>query len=309
MTHNQFMFEQNVERPLSESAPVQIIAGGMGGSASAAMALAYLGAVPEVIVHETYDLPKRAPGDALYLAVSYSGSTEETLSFAEAVMQKNLPLAAVTSGGALTDFARKNALPLSLVPTSLVPRNALPEMLAAELALLGKTELLSELPDAIPSADSIGNEASALAEALRDRTPIFYCSERNVLPARIGKMFWNETAKLPAFVSIVPARNHEELQGFDPSGGMNGRFCVVLIRDVEDDERVSRRLSVIEALLPEMHLPVFSIDLKGATPLERLIRFWRLVHEAAKSAAALRGVDPDTNPITDEFKTRLARQH
>src|SRR3989441_6980264 len=84
--------------------PRAVIVAGMGGSAAGADLLAACAAerldVP-VLVHRGYGLPALVGQRDLVIVVSYSGDTAETLSAAEAALERGSSLVAVTAGGPL----------------------------------------------------------------------------------------------------------------------------------------------------------------------------------------------------------------
>lgn len=285
----------------------QVVAGAMGGSASAAMALEFLLPDVELIVHEGYELPLHAPEHALYLAVSYSGTTEETLSFAQQALAGGKALAAVSSGGALEALAQEGSAPFFLVESGLVPRNALIPMTVGVLTLCGYEPAAHELNASLARAE-VAEEAGALAAALKDKTPIFYTSERNRLLGRIGKMFCNESIKIPAFASVLPARNHDELQGFDQSGphaSRNSEYVAVFMHDAHDHPRILRRMEVMREMLPGLGVEAHTVALGGGSRAAQLAQAFLLVKEAARQCALACGVDPDSMPLTEVFKKKL----
>lgn len=281
-----------------------VVAGAMGGSASAAYALSFINPAKRLVVHEDYDLPLGAPASALYLAISYSGTTEETISFAREALRRKYLFAAIASGGELVEMARLAGAPVAIVPEGVEPRNALPLMLGAALTLLGESATLKGV--SVERA-SIANEAHALAALYAQKTPVFYASSRNALLARIGKMFCNETAKIPAFASIVPARNHDELQSFDPAGphASTMKFSAVLVRDADDHPRIRRRFEVMREVLTESGIAVYEMHLSSGPRAQQLLSGWLLLQAAAEIYAQERGVDPIAIPLTEGFKKRL----
>src|SRR3989344_6920774 len=122
-----------------------VVIGGMGGSALPARAMFYLDPVYPLWLHSDYGLPKKVEGKTLFVAVSYSGDTTETISFAKEAYEQEFPVAIITYGGALKDFARGKDIPHALVPEGLQPRDALVYMLKSLLLILGKGELLEEI--------------------------------------------------------------------------------------------------------------------------------------------------------------------
>src|SRR3989338_1117441 len=74
-----------------------VIVGGMGGSGLAARILFFLDPTFPAWLHDDYHLPIKSEGKTLYVAVSYSGNTAETLSFVKEALEKQYPLVAITS--------------------------------------------------------------------------------------------------------------------------------------------------------------------------------------------------------------------
>lgn len=280
-------------------APV-LVCGGMGGSSLPVRVARFLGATPYLIAHKDYGLPERAPEGAHYVALSYSGDTAETLSFAEAALAGGLPLSIVASGGALLALAKERGLPYVTVPVGLVPREAVLSMTKALLALMGEEALLEDA-----SFDEAGAERSgiALAALLEGRVPVFYASARNVILAELAKILMNETAKTPAFANELPEANHNEMQGF--GSGSEIPFVAVFLKDATDDSRVVTRMRLTETLLAEQGIRTETVPLPEGPRAETFLYAWWLARTAARSLAAQRGLDPDATPLIDSFKKML----
>lgn len=298
-------FAPAVERPLA-ALPTAVVVGGMGGSALAGDALAFLLPRRSLLVHRDYDLPKAAPPDALYLAISYSGNTVETISFAEAALASGRTVAVVTAGGALADFARAHELPASFIPAGLPPRNALLYMVRAGLALLAEDEQLEELANADFDIAKTAEAAHADAADMRGRIPLFYSSERNVVAARIAKLVMNETARTPAFLNVFPELNHNEMQAFDTDmpAEFSDSFHFILITDATDDPRIVRRMQIFEEVMDRRGRPLSSIALPQGRA-EAFVSAWLYFLLLARALGEARYVNPDTEPLIDEFKTLL----
>ena len=284
-----------------------IVVGGMGGSALPAYATRFLDSAFPVVVHGDYDLPEHATANALYAAISYSGDTAETLSFAKAAKARGLPLAAITSGGDLLSFARDAGVPFITVPAGVQPRNALVYLLRALLALTGREDLLAALAAAPLDAVSAEQDAKELAGALPGALPLFYASRKNGFLARTFKIHLNESAKMPAFANVFPELNHNEMQSFDTAApeALAALARFVLMTDTDDDARVARRMTVFTELMRERGRSVTELALVGATRAEKLVRAWFTAYRTAHLLAEARGVDPDTVPLVEDFKNRL----
>lgn len=266
--------------------PGALVIGGMGGSALPALVLRSYASVP-VLVHREYGIPSFAPSDALYIAASYSGNTEETLSFFDAAREAGHACAVVAGGGALLARAKEQHIPYVVVPSGVPPRDALLAFLKAFHALSGQ-----EGDESLPALNAAA--AEQLNALIGERTPIFYASTRNEALAYIGKITWNETAKRAAFYNVIPEMNHNELEAFDAHAR---GYVGVLLHDPKDGERIQARMDALQAVA-------------GAFPLERVevegaLSWWQLIRAVARVRAAASGIDPEATPHIEKFKSLL----
>ncbi len=283
------------------------IVGGMGGSALPPEALRFLDLAFPISVHRDYDLPEDAPEDTLYIAISHSGNTAETLSFAKAAHERGLPLAVITSGGALEAFAREHTVPLVLVPRGMQPRSALFYQLGALLRLVGRSDLAADLRKADFRESDVEGEAQRLAAALADTLPHFYASRKNAFLAWVAKIHTNEGAKMPAYANAFSELNHNEMQSFDRMAppGIASAVRFVLLRDPQEDARVARRMEVFKDVLHDRERTVHELALWGETRATQLARGWFVLERYERLLAQARGVDPDSVPLIEDFKKRL----
>lgn len=296
----QLAYQPQVEGDI-EKAPV-IVIGGMGGSAIPALVARFLGTSPYVIMHRDYGLPSPVPSGARYVAISYSGDTEEALSFANEALEKDLPLSVIASGGKLLALAKEHSLPYVEVPHVAQPRDSIIATTKALLALLGEDAVFPESFDAALAE----NDAALLAEALAGRVPIFYASGRNEALAYVAKIQCNETAKVPAFSNVFPEFNHNELEGYGTSADeLLDPFTAVFIRDESDTERVRRRMDRTEELLIEKGVRTERITLPAGTRADAFLYGWWLLRTAARSLAATYDVAPEETPLITAFKESL----
>lgn len=278
-----------------------LVVGGMGGSAFPAFVLRLLEANAYVIAHQDYGMPRHIPEDAQYIAVSYSGDTEETLSFAQTVLSEGLPLSVVTSGGKLLALAKEHHVPYVCVPTDVVPREAILMLSKALLALVGQEHLLDTKEEI--SYASAEEEGETLSNVLKDATPVFYSSTRNEVLARFGKIMMNETAKVPAFWNVFPELNHNELQGY--AGGDTDALVAVFLMDASDSERVRLRMEHTEALLRKKGVRTVRVLLPATSRAETFLYGRWLLRHTARLLANAYDVDPDETPLIDAFKREL----
>ena len=234
---------------------------GMGGSAiSGDLAAA---AIPSALiaVNKGYSLPGWAAGlRPLVVAVSYSGNTEETRSAVAEALTLDLPVAVVAGAGALGELADQRQLPIVRVPTGLQPRAALGYLTGGVLRLLESAGIAEDQTEPLREAASVvaelwgdgrvgpaGSLALDLADGLAGRLSLIYGSSGLTAPvAQRWKTQINENGKRPAFWSLLPELDHNEIVGWEALEALTRRSAgIVLLRDRDEHDllRFARRLS------------------------------------------------------------------
>ncbi|MEX2013441.1 MAG: SIS domain-containing protein [Parcubacteria group bacterium] len=275
-----------------------VIVGGMGGSALPARVIFYLDPVYPLWLHNDFELPKKIEGKPLFVAISYSGNTAETISFTKEAHDKNFSLAVITSGGALKDFAEKENIPHILVPEGLEPRDALVYMLKSLLTVLGRTELISETEKVQIDLEKVEEESRDIASFLSLGLPVVYAAEQNSALSYLWKIVLNETAKVPAFANSFPELTHNELEV------INDKQRIILLTDGSESEGVKNEMKAFLELSGKNEWLVKRVLLKGSRA-ESLIKTWILARNTARSLASMNGADPEGVPVIENFKKRL----
>jgi glucose/mannose-6-phosphate isomerase len=284
---------------------------GMGGSHLAGDIFQAVAPGFNLSVHQDYGLPLwpfAALKDTLVIVSSYSGNTEETISAFEKALAKQVPVAAISTGGKLLEMAKKHGVPYIQLPdTGLQPRMATGFMLKALAKITGREDLLSQATEAGRRLhpEEFQERGRALAQKLKGKIPVVYASNRNYCIAYMWKIKLNETAKIPAFYNVFPELNHNEMAGFDaqPSTkNLSERFYFVFLHDSEDEERIQKRMSILESLYAKRELPVETVGLQGSSRMERIFSCVLLADWAALYTAQFYGIDPELVPMVEEFK-------
>jgi glucose/mannose-6-phosphate isomerase len=288
---------------------------GMGGSAiGAELAAAALGdrLSKPLLTARGYELPAWAPAGAAVLCSSYSGDTEETLagySAAEALGAQRL---VATTGGELAEIARKDGVPVIGLPAGLRPRAAVAYMFCAatELAVLAlaapriATEIDAAASHLGERADAIAERALALADDVGEATPVIYGSDLTAPIAYRWKCQVNENAKLPAFSSVLPEADHNELEGWTGAPGQ-GKFACLLLDDRDQHPRERQRIQLTGDLIGSAAASVARVEAAGETRTARMFELVMTGDLLSLHLAARRGVDPSAMPQIDEMKDRL----
>ncbi|MGQ9602235.1 MAG: bifunctional phosphoglucose/phosphomannose isomerase [Candidatus Bipolaricaulia bacterium] len=313
--------ELEEEPPLSPDFKRLIIAG-MGGSGIAGELLARLVELPvPVSVHHGYGLPA-VDREALVVAISYSGDTEETLSSVEQALQARAKLLCLSSGGELERLARERALPFIKVPGGLQPRAALGYLLLPLLSLLDRLgyrqlrDELARLPGSLSklkgqwqaSSPGEGNRAKRLARGLYRRIPLIYGVEGATEAVALRwKTQFNENSKQPAFWNAVPELCHNELVGFEAAGLMPNTK-VLFLRSGLDHPRNRVRIDLLKELLAARGVEHEEVWAEGEGRLAQLFSLIYLGDFVSFYLAMLNGVDPSPVRPISELKRRLGRR-
>ncbi len=298
---------------------------GMGGSAIAADLV--IGAyrerlrVPVTVVRDYY-LPGWIGENTLVILSSYSGGTEETLTCASQALERNALCVAVTSGGKLGSFYAAEGVPVVPVVPGLQPRAALLRMLVPLVVLFDRLGIVpsvsSDLEEARatvaasvatlgPEINESDNPAKQLARSLQASVPLVWGAELTAPIAARWKSQFNENAKVPAYSSVLPELDHNEIVGFSgmPSG-LSTLVQLILLRDERQHRQVHRRFDLTRELVEAHVSRVLSITAEGQSALARMLDLVMLGDYVSLYLALLRAVDPGPVEIIERLKERLA---
>lgn len=327
-----------------EGRPRAVVVTGMGGSGISGDVLAAVcgsGCPVPFVTVRSYTLPGWVGVADLVIAVSMSGSTEETLATATEAVRRGCRLLAVGGAGTpLADLAGRAHASFVAVRSAGQPRSTL-WALAVPLVVaawrLGLTSASGEVFEAAaarledisvrchPSNESFANPAKELALQMAGSFPLVWGSSD--LAAVAAYRFCcqlAENAKYPSAYGVLPEANHNQVVTFDgpftrrkededffrdrieePLAGTQLRLVVV--RDSEEHPQVAKRRQTSVELAEARGVPVTEVAATGAHPLERLASLIGVLDYASVYLALLYGIDPSPVTAIDELKARIAR--
>jgi glucose/mannose-6-phosphate isomerase len=307
----QFSFEPVIENAHRLREADSFVIGGMGGSNLATGILKIINPALDMYVHRDYGLPalsEKRFGDALYIASSYSGNTEEVLNFAEMALENAYNLAIIATGGRLIEFAKAHGLPHIVLPQSgMQPRSAVGVSLLALAKLMGDDEDVVEIQNRGQKlvSEATKETGEVLAKRLKNKIPVVYSSRKNLPVAYNWKIKFNETAKIPAFYNHVPELNHNEMTGFDvidSTKKLSENFHFIFISDPSDEPKIIKRMEVMAKLFEDRGLPVKQIEYSGETYFEKVFNSLLLADWTALALSKQYGTEPEQVPMVEEFK-------
>ncbi|MSQ29829.1 MAG: hypothetical protein EXR68_05005 [Dehalococcoidia bacterium] len=308
--------------PPTFHAPSRVVLIGVGGSAIGPDIVATLarlrGHVPMEVVRG-YQAPA-LDGDALVIACSFSGNTEETVAALETTLATPGMRIAITTGGRLAAFAQERSVPLLSYAWAGAPRTALGYGLFTTLGLVVRLGAIDISEDEVTAAISAAgeatrgygldepmNEAKRLAIAIGDRVPVIIGADFLEVAARRFATEVNENAKQWAFSAALPEFNHNALQALAGPADTPRALVPIILDAPTVHPRNRRRVQETVRMFSEADTPPLVIDVGGGTPLEAIVRATSLASWTSYYLAMLHSVDPTPVDALNTFKARMAR--
>lgn len=314
--------------------PRAVVVAGMGGSGIAGDVLAAVvgaGSGTQIVTTHGYQLPAWIGAADLVVAVSCSGSTEETLAVATEAARRGAPLVGVGAAGSpLEDVAIQARAPFIPVTSAGMPRSTLwglsiPLIAVAEQA--GIIEVGEEVYETTaatledvafqcrPTSESFVNPGKSLALDLMGTLPMIWGS--SPLAAVAAKRFaaqLNENAKYPGIPGELPEANHNQVVAFDgpfaPGAALEAKsgfpLRLVLLADPDEHPQVARRRAASAGLATERGIRVTELTMAGEHPLQRFASVVPLIDYATVYLGIASGVDPTPISIIQELKERIS---
>lgn len=297
-----------------------VVVVGMGASGFAADVLAAVAddrlTIP-VVVRKDARLPAFVGPRTLVVAVSYSGDTEETIDAARQAVESGARLVAVTSGGKLAKLVADAGHPVVEVPGGHQPRHTIGWLAGALLACCGLDDHVDEAARAqrdvaarcAADVESAANPAKRLGRAFAasDLVVVWGTSQLAAALAWRVSCQLNEHTKLPSYRSVLPELAHNEVVGWEGSGGPE-RCGLLVLRDPNGETPLARaRVGPVVGQVRERFSWVETLSTEPGPAIVRLAGLSMVVDLATVYAAIARDVDPTPIGSIDRLKATLLR--
>ncbi|MBI2674521.1 MAG: SIS domain-containing protein [Candidatus Yanofskybacteria bacterium] len=290
----------------------KVVICGMGGSIMPGlMLLTYKehknkGPGVPIIINNNYDLSSDVDADDLVICISWSGTTEETISAFKTAVKRGIKPVAITKGGELGQLAKDNNTPLVVLPDqSTAPRLSVGYMVGALFTVLG---LEKELDIALDPQHH-ENTGKELADKIGSATPLIYTSYSWRKLGALWKSNFNETAKTPAYWNYLPILAHDELAMYIRK---DLPFYPIIFKDERDLPRYIRDLDAAIAILDKQEYnysivnlregQVLSSKVPDPLPLEIVLNNYILGLWTSFYLAQKIGVDPEKIELIERYK-------
>jgi len=282
-----------------------IVVQGMGGSGITGRILENLFRdelkIPIQAVND-YEIPEFVSNKTLFIAVSYSGGTEETISGARKARKKKAFVLGISSG---KEFS-KECSQFIKIPEGFPPRAATAFLAIPLIFALSKLGLIKskekQITEFIKLAGkekkTIKEKALDLAERMHNKTVFVYSTNR----AGIASSRWmtqiNENSKGFCHANVLPEMNHNEIN----MNYSNGLF--VFLKTGKESRQMEKRIRFTKKVFSEGN-SVAEIRAKGNSLLAQLFYLIYLGDFASFYLALINKVNPYPVPVIQGLKKAL----
>jgi glucose/mannose-6-phosphate isomerase len=271
--------------------------------------------VPITLI-QGYNLPKWLNEKTLFIACSYSGNTEETLTLLDLASKKTNYIFSVTTGGTLKLISDNDKIPqYNFSGEAKCPRAGLAYpsvsilMLIQKLGLCPGLDVETELKITISLLEKLQHEIQSDAMKLAERIHGFFTflySDQKFFPAVLRfQQQLAENSKQLSHAHVFPELNHNELVGwmFPKKHVKNSK--AIILRSEFDHSRNQKRMDVSKSIITEK-AEVIELYGKGNSFTQQLYYFIHLIDWISFYLAKENQIDPFPVDNIDFLKNKLA---
>jgi glucose/mannose-6-phosphate isomerase len=259
------------------------------------------------------NLPVSDLGDALTIACSASGKTEETISMLKTAVDRHANAIAISGGGRLKEISDELGVPHVQMPEVVAPRYMLPFMIFSTLAIVNQGMELScesEVDDAFLAMDAEGhdvaisesptkNTAKALAHSILNKTPSIYGA---MVTRGVGIRFknvLNENAKIHSHFVEVPDVFHNEIEAWEDH---RSDYAPIFLRHSAESGRDRTREDRMVEILSKAGKSPIQVKGRGESSLAQLVSMVYNLDMVSYYVALGLGRDPFPTKLIDSMK-------
>jgi len=305
---------------INSSELLNIVISGLGGSAiSADLIKNFLSdevSIP-IVVNRNYNLPKFASKNTLFIASSYSGNTEETISSLKQAIEAGCKIVCITTGGEVEAIAKSKNISCLKVQPGFQPRYSLGLSFFSVLKVLQELKIISDQTTVVEKIINLwkqkgieysqeGNFAYKFAESLIGFIPVIYSVADST--SAVGYRFkcqLNENSKLHAFHNEIPEMNHNEIIGWESYQEKLFHSKIINIVDETYHPQIQKRLEILKDIFSKSGVETVSLKSNEKLFKVRLLDLIYLGDWISYYVGILRGYDPSEIDNIYTLKERL----
>lgn len=264
-------------------------------------------------VNKDYHLPAFVGKDSLVIVSSYSGNTEETLNALKLASKAKATIICITSGGKISEIAKRKKLDCILLPSGMPPRACLGYSMLQVLYTLQhfgmiKVPFEKEIKASIKllknEQRSIQAKARSLAKKMVGKMPIIYSSADFEGVAVRFRQQINENGKMLCWHHAIPEMNHNELVGWRDK---DDNKIVIILRNDSDYERIQLRMDINKKIIKQYTKNIVEVVSVGKTYWEKAFYLIHLTDWVSVYLAEYRDHDAVEVKVIDYLKGELAK--
>lgn len=295
---DQISFEGRISVPDGTD---KIVIAGMGGSGIAGRIFQEFYSLRPVTLVNSYEIPDFVDSSTFFVAISYSGNTEEILQATEKALKRGAKVAAISSGGELAKMIPGTVI----VPGGYQPRSAVGYLTIPLLRgfSLIKDSDVSETKSLLQDIDSNTEQLEKIAGEMSEnkRIPVIFGTPTLSSVAYRWKTQFNENSKIIAYSTSFPELNHNDTMALENTYRKEEFFFFVLTNDFMTKE-ILERIRITSELCG---VDVRRINGEGSSLFSSI---FTLIHKGdyiSYFLATRRGVDPRNVSIIEKLKSEL----
>ncbi|HID38520.1 MAG TPA: bifunctional phosphoglucose/phosphomannose isomerase [Calditrichaeota bacterium] len=283
----------------------KVVIAAMGGSAIAGEILSHFARIPYFIVRD-YQLPPFIDASVLFVAVSYSGNTAETISCFKEALKRGCKCFSISSGGKLSEISENHVF----IPPNMQPRMAIAYLLFPLAKIFEKMNIIEKIDykEVLMVAKNIRdrmkreNIAKKLAEEI-DGIPIIYGYDVMGSIAKRWRQQFNENSKIFSFNFTLPECNHNEIEAWE---GEASKLTCIFLRGVESKE-ISKRFEFMKKVYAKK-AKVIEVFGEGNSRFAKAISLMYIGDLVSLYMALRKNVNPFPVNLIMKLKNELSTQ-
>jgi glucose/mannose-6-phosphate isomerase len=271
--------------------------------------------IPVTLI-QGYNLPHWLNESTLFIACSYSGNTEETLTLLDLASKKTKHIFSVTTGGTLKSISDQNKIPqYNFSGEAKCPRAGLAYpsvsilMLIHKLGFCPRLNIEQELKFSTALLEKMQNEIQEEASKLAIRLKGFFTflyADQKFFPAVLRfQQQLAENSKQLSHAHVFPELNHNELVGWKFPEEHVKNSKAILLRSDFDHDRNQKRMDISQSIIAEK-AEVIELIGKGESFTQQLYYFIHLIDWISFYLAKENQIDPFPVDNIDFLKNKLA---
>lgn len=324
-----FLEAKKLNFPVHYKNVTKIYINGMGGSNLGAWILKRLFSdqlKQPVEILDGYHVPKAVDAKSLFLFSSYSGTTEEVLSTYNEVKKRKAKMVVLTSGGPLSQRAKKDKIPALIFDPkfnpSTQPRIGLGYSIFGMIYLFAKIGLIKisqkEIKEVLHLLENNDekiklevkqqkNNAKKLAHKIHGKVAVLVGAEFLMGNIHVFRNQICETCKSFSTFLEVPDLNHFAMEGLQYPNSNKKNLVFFFVESELYSKRVQERIDLSKKIVRKNKIEVLDIKLKERTKLLQSFELLQLATWISYYGGILDNVNPAIVPYVDWFKKELAK--